>query len=39
MIERVEERIPSATVIRMADVGHWPLLEAPDALAAAISDR
>jgi len=36
MIERVEQRIPSATVIRLADVGHWPLLEAPDALAAAI---
>lgn len=38
MIERVEERIPDATIVRMADVGHWPPLEAPDALAAAIAD-
>jgi pimeloyl-ACP methyl ester carboxylesterase len=36
MIERVEERIPGARVERLADVGHWPLLEAPDAVAAAI---
>jgi pimeloyl-ACP methyl ester carboxylesterase len=37
MIERVEQRVPDATVVRMADVGHWPLLEAPDVLAAAIT--
>jgi pimeloyl-ACP methyl ester carboxylesterase len=36
MIARVEERIPSARVIRLADVGHWPLLEAPDEVADAI---
>jgi pimeloyl-ACP methyl ester carboxylesterase len=33
MIERVEERLPDATIVRMADVGHWPLLEAPDVVA------
>jgi pimeloyl-ACP methyl ester carboxylesterase len=37
MIERVEERIPGASVVRMADVGHWPLLEAPDVLATVIA--
>ena len=39
MIERVQERLPNATVIRLDDVGHWPLLEAPDVLAAAIGAR
>ena len=33
MIERVEERMPGRDRVRMADVGHWPLLEAPDVLA------
>ena len=36
MIERVVERIPTARIERLADVGHWPLLEAPDEVAAAI---
>lgn len=36
MIERVEERIPQARVVRLADVGHWPPLEAPAEVAAAI---
>jgi pimeloyl-ACP methyl ester carboxylesterase len=34
MIERVEERRPDARIVRMADVAHWPPLEAPDAVAA-----
>jgi pimeloyl-ACP methyl ester carboxylesterase len=38
MIERVEERIPMAEIDRMADVGHWPLLEAPDVVAAHIDE-
>jgi pimeloyl-ACP methyl ester carboxylesterase len=38
MIERVEERVQGATIVRLADVGHWPLLEAPDVLASAIRD-
>jgi pimeloyl-ACP methyl ester carboxylesterase len=38
MIVRVEERVPSADVRRLADVGHWPLLEAPDEVARAVRD-
>ena len=38
MIERVEERVAGADVRRLADVGHWPLLEAPDEVASAIKD-
>jgi pimeloyl-ACP methyl ester carboxylesterase len=38
MIERVEERRPDARIERMADVGHWPLLEAPDVVAGVIRD-
>lgn len=36
MIERVQERRPGATFVRLADVGHWPPLEAPAEVAAAI---
>jgi pimeloyl-ACP methyl ester carboxylesterase len=36
MIERVVERVPAAMVVRLADVGHWPTLEAPTEVAAAI---
>jgi pimeloyl-ACP methyl ester carboxylesterase len=36
MIEHVEARIRSAHVQRLDDVGHWPPLEAPEELAAAI---
>jgi pimeloyl-ACP methyl ester carboxylesterase len=36
MVERVETNIPHATVQRLADVGHWPTLEAPDECAAAV---
>jgi pimeloyl-ACP methyl ester carboxylesterase len=36
MIARVEERITTARIVRLADVGHWPLLEAPDVVAAEI---
>jgi pimeloyl-ACP methyl ester carboxylesterase len=37
MIERVEERLPEQRIVRLADVGHWPLLEAPDVVAAEVS--
>lgn len=30
MAERIEERLPDAALLRLADVGHWPQLEAPD---------
>lgn len=36
MVERVEERVPEATIVRLADVGHWPTLEAPDECADAV---
>ena len=36
MIERVEERVPAARVLRMPDVGHWPPLEAPAEVADAV---
>lgn len=37
MIERVEQRVPAAIVHRMDDIGHWPPLEAPAEVAAAIN--
>ncbi|HJR25863.1 MAG TPA: alpha/beta hydrolase [Acidimicrobiales bacterium] len=36
MIARVEERRVRARIERLADVGHWPTLEAPDEVAAAL---
>jgi pimeloyl-ACP methyl ester carboxylesterase len=36
MIEGVEERVSGARIVRLADVGHWPLLEAPHEVAAAV---
>lgn len=36
MIERVEQRCPTARIVRLADVAHWPPLEAPDVVAAEI---
>lgn len=37
MIEGVEQRVRDARIIRLSDVGHWPLLEAPDDVAEAIA--
>ena len=37
MIERVRERIPRATVVELAHVGHWPAIEAPRAVVQAIA--
>jgi pimeloyl-ACP methyl ester carboxylesterase len=36
MIERVQTEVADAVVVRMADVGHWPTLEAPNECAAAV---
>ena len=37
MIERVEERRRDARIVRLADVGHWPPLEAPEVVGAEIT--
>ena len=30
MAERIRERLPDAPLLALDDVGHWPLLEAPE---------
>ena len=37
MAERIRERLPHAPFLAMDDVAHWPPLEAPDRVAAAIN--
>jgi len=36
VMERLVERLPDATFVQLEDVGHWPTLEAPEVVAAAI---
>lgn len=36
MAERIRERLPNAPFTALADVGHWPPLEAPDRVLAAL---
>ena len=36
MAERLHDARPDATLVRLRAVGHYPMLEAPDALAAAL---
>jgi pimeloyl-ACP methyl ester carboxylesterase len=36
VLERIRERFPRDRVVALPDVGHWPSLEAPDAVVAAI---
>ncbi|MDO7869452.1 alpha/beta fold hydrolase [Nocardioides jiangxiensis] len=36
MIERVHTNIPTAVVNELGHVGHWPLIEAPEAVADAV---
>ena len=39
VMERLRERMPGATLRALADVGHWPTLEAPDEVAAAVESH
>ena len=36
MAERIRERLPDAPLVALDDVAHWPPLEAPDRVAAAL---
>jgi len=36
MAERIRERLPRAPMCALEDVGHWPPLEAPERVAAAL---
>jgi pimeloyl-ACP methyl ester carboxylesterase len=36
MADRIRERLPDAPFLAMDDVGHWPPLEAPERVAAAL---
>jgi pimeloyl-ACP methyl ester carboxylesterase len=36
MAERIAERLPDAPLLQLADVAHWPQLEAPDRVLAAL---
>ena len=38
VLPRIRERLPRDRVVALDDVGHWPSLEAPDAVTAAILD-
>ena len=39
MAERIRERLPDAPFTALEDVGHWPALEAPERVVAALLDR
>jgi pimeloyl-ACP methyl ester carboxylesterase len=36
MAERIRERLPQAPFVALEDVAHWPQLEAPERVAAAL---
>jgi pimeloyl-ACP methyl ester carboxylesterase len=36
MAERIRERLPEAPLLALEDVGHWPALEAPERVSAAL---
>lgn len=37
MAQRIRERLPDARLTELADVGHWPMLEAPERVLAALA--
>ena len=39
VMERLRERMTGATLVPLADVGHWPTLEAPDVVAEAVESH
>jgi pimeloyl-ACP methyl ester carboxylesterase len=39
VMERLVQRLPDATMVPLADVGHWPTLEAPDEVVAAVESH
>jgi pimeloyl-ACP methyl ester carboxylesterase len=36
MAQRIRERLPNAPMLALEDVGHWPALEAPEQVSAAL---
>ena len=36
MAKRLRERLPAAPFLALKSVGHWPSLEAPERVAAAV---
>lgn len=36
MAQRIRERLPSAPLLTLEEVGHWPALEAPEQVSAAV---
>ncbi len=36
MADRIRERLPAAPLLALEDIGHWPALEAPERVAAAV---
>lgn len=39
MAARIRERLPGAPFVALADVSHWPALEAPERVVGAVLDR
>lgn len=37
--QRIRERLPDAPFLALEDVGHWPALEAPERVVAAVAER
>lgn len=39
VIAEVERRMPGAPVAQLAGVGHWPMIEDPDAVSSVLIDH